>query len=338
MNKEVKLFCPRCGENIKSPNTNFCYECGLNIAELQKIIEINKDNLNEKMKNSNTEEQEVTRSPEAIISVDEITSLEIEKYEAKLIYLREKIVELEIEINDKVSNVLVFEAKLNEKFGVINQKLKKLDLQILEYGKRIDLLNERNEKPLDVENNIKFSFTDEKRKLEDLENEYKKTSEHYKEVLKEEAELPKLSAEEEIELKKLFRKLSLKHHPDKGGDASIFIKINEAYKKKDLEMLRNIDKNYLTPIEYEGLSLTDKLIRIKKQCIETEKKINDLEFEIAKITNDQTFLLMIQCEEKSERDILENIYMEMEKALELKSNELNSLIKEYNSTINKKYL
>ena len=31
------------------------------------------------------------------------------------------------------------------------------------------------------------------------------------------------------EIKKAFRKLSMKHHPDKGGDASKFKEINEAY-------------------------------------------------------------------------------------------------------------
>lgn len=31
------------------------------------------------------------------------------------------------------------------------------------------------------------------------------------------------------EIKKTFRKLSLKHHPDKGGDSNMFKKINEAY-------------------------------------------------------------------------------------------------------------
>ena len=31
------------------------------------------------------------------------------------------------------------------------------------------------------------------------------------------------------EIKKAFRKLSLKHHPDRGGDSDVFKKINEAY-------------------------------------------------------------------------------------------------------------
>ena len=36
---------------------------------------------------------------------------------------------------------------------------------------------------------------------------------------------------DEIILKKQYHKLSLKHHPDKGGDKNEFIKINEAYNK-----------------------------------------------------------------------------------------------------------
>ena len=31
------------------------------------------------------------------------------------------------------------------------------------------------------------------------------------------------------DIKKSYRKLSLKHHPDRGGDANDFKKINEAY-------------------------------------------------------------------------------------------------------------
>ena len=48
------------------------------------------------------------------------------------------------------------------------------------------------------------------------------------------------------EIKKAFRKLSLKHHPDRGGDAEEFKKINEAYstlgdveKKRMYDMQKN---------------------------------------------------------------------------------------------------
>ena len=48
------------------------------------------------------------------------------------------------------------------------------------------------------------------------------------------------------DIKKAYRKLSLKHHPDRGGDASEFKKINEAYqtlgtpeKKRMYDMQKN---------------------------------------------------------------------------------------------------
>ena len=41
--------------------------------------------------------------------------------------------------------------------------------------------------------------------------------------------IKKSSSEEDF--KKAYRKLILKHHPDKGGDSSFFIKIQEAYEE-----------------------------------------------------------------------------------------------------------
>jgi len=52
------------------------------------------------------------------------------------------------------------------------------------------------------------------------------------------------------DIKKAYRKLSLKHHPDRGGDASEFKKINEAYqtlgspeKRKMYDMQQNNPRN-----------------------------------------------------------------------------------------------
>ena len=43
------------------------------------------------------------------------------------------------------------------------------------------------------------------------------------------------------DIKKAFRKLSLKHHPDRGGDAEEFKKINEAYSTLgDVEKKKNV--------------------------------------------------------------------------------------------------
>ena len=47
------------------------------------------------------------------------------------------------------------------------------------------------------------------------------------------------------DIKKAYRKLSLKHHPDRGGDASEFKKINEAY-----QILNNED----TKASYDSMT------------------------------------------------------------------------------------
>ena len=49
-------------------------------------------------------------------------------------------------------------------------------------------------------------------------------------------------------IKKAFRKLSLKHHPDRGGDAEDFKKINEAYSTLgDVEKKRIYDMQKSNP-------------------------------------------------------------------------------------------
>jgi DnaJ-class molecular chaperone len=62
------------------------------------------------------------------------------------------------------------------------------------------------------------------------------------------------------EIKKAYRKLSLKHHPDKGGDSKIFKEINEAYqilgdkqKKQEYDFKRNMKHNGIPHINTRGI-------------------------------------------------------------------------------------
>lgn len=56
------------------------------------------------------------------------------------------------------------------------------------------------------------------------------------------------------EIKKAFRQLSLKHHPDRGGDAEEFKKINEAYSTlSDVEKKRMYDMKKANPFMAGGM-------------------------------------------------------------------------------------
>lgn len=61
-------------------------------------------------------------------------------------------------------------------------------------------------------------------------------------------------AASDVELKKAYRKLSMKHHPDKGGDPDTFKQINEAYDVlKDSEK-RKIYDDYGEDAIKEGMN------------------------------------------------------------------------------------
>ena len=67
------------------------------------------------------------------------------------------------------------------------------------------------------------------------------------------------------EIKKAFRKLSLKHHPDRGGDAEEFKKINEAYSTLgDIEKKRMYDMQKNNPFMAGGAGGMDGVDNIFK--------------------------------------------------------------------------
>ena len=64
-------------------------------------------------------------------------------------------------------------------------------------------------------------------------------------------------------IKKAFRKLSLKHHPDRGGDAEEFKKINEAYSTiGDVEKRRMYDMKKNNPFMAGGDGGVDEIFKM----------------------------------------------------------------------------
>lgn len=53
---------------------------------------------------------------------------------------------------------------------------------------------------------------------------------------------PKAEKKSSVDVRVLYKKLVLMHHPDKGGDPEIFIRLQNAYENNDIYTLQSIEK------------------------------------------------------------------------------------------------
>ena len=92
--------------------------------------------------------------------------------------------------------------------------------------------------------------------------------------LEEEPMLSDSDIVDSIKLKNLYKKLSLKTHPDKNnGDDSIFKIVLHAYKNKNILKLINIANQFNISIEYDDNMIT----YIEDNILNIEKKIDELQ-------------------------------------------------------------
>ena len=107
---------------------------------------------------------------------------------------------------------------------------------------------------------------------EDKEEDFEKAKDDYEEYTKshklaQKQKLKVLNASEQKELKKLYRRSSLKCHPDRVVDElhaeaeEIFVELNEAYKSNDLERVREISKQLKEGVM---LSKSDGITELKR--------------------------------------------------------------------------
>lgn len=116
------------------------------------------------------------------------------------------------------------------------------------------------------------------------------------------------------ELKRLYRKLVLLHHPDKGGDVNIFIRIQKAYEDEDIVTLQNIEKGNNTSSYGESFVLN---INIKDfpsmfdiEIMRLKTKIMELEY--------SSEIRWFNCEEKW-RYLIEDEYFSLEDELRFRT-------------------
>lgn len=225
------------------------------------------------------------------------------------------IVELE-EYIKKFSGVVVYEDKeiqgLKLELKVLEAKLQKLSSiksdylhDINEFNTQYNLkLGEIISKILEKEKEIVGKQVQENPEDEELKEAYEEASSNYEEfshdyqdVVNEERY--ELSVEEEKELKKLFRKAARLCHPDIVAEElreqakKIIQKLNDAYAKKDLEVVKEILYSLENGLSFDVASdtINDKeILRVK--ITELRIKIDVTFAEINEITEDETFIII----------------------------------------------
>ena len=223
--------------------------------------------------------------------------------------LKNKIDKLELELEE----IDDFDDKYDEVYAEI-QKLKK------ELLKQEELLNNKRREA--------------KKAKQDLDDDpaqqaYKEASDTYDEFHKEYDEISKekrivISDEEKTALKKLYREASRLCHPDivteelRAQAQAIFQELNDAYVKNDMEKVQEILQSLVkgTHFDVSSDTIDDKEI-LKVKIEEFQKKIEDIQYEIDNIINDETYHLI------NEIDDMEAYFEERKKMLTQTLEELN---------------
>jgi len=208
--------------------------------------------------------------------------------------------ELSIQIQDIKIALNLFLGEYNSRVGLLYVKLDKLKLKIEEYQTRIELAQGKKVSQEDlqlIEDEVERKFSQEQRKVDDLENEAFESSEEHRRHLEEEKGYS-LDDEVQQECKTLYRKLARRFHPDMAKDEKqrkefhkIFIAINEAYKNSDLEILRK----YMSQAEREEKiakeTLEEKLIRLKQDYKLIAAVVAKLRAELEDLKASETYRL-----------------------------------------------
>ena len=219
--------------------------------------------------------------------------------------LRQKALEKEHEYKrtkveyDEVLNNLEEAAQKKEE---IAKKLQDADLdeydELFEELKKIkeeyDDLKEELKKKKKTYEEMSQEKEEEFQEQAQAEEEFEEFSSNYEEELKEIH--PELTDNEEKELKKLYRKASRLCHPDivehrvKAEAEEIFISLNDAYVKKDLEQVKEIlyALENGTKFNIASDSITDAEI-LKTKIRELRKKVGEIISEINEIKSEDTY-------------------------------------------------
>jgi hypothetical protein len=269
---------------------------------------------------------------------------EILAWEARLLEKENEASDLSLEIQDIKIVLKLFLGEYYLRVGTLYVNLDRLKLRIREYERRIDVAKGRKLTQEDlesIETEVGETFSRDRRKVDDLENEASESAAEYDRHLEREAKQP-LDEEFQQELKRIYRQLALKFHPDKAKDEKqsrkfekIFVTIKEAYNDGDLETL----KKYMKQVEKEERiakeTPADKLARLKKDHERLLGIIAKLQAELEELKTDETYKLKKKVDQgkKEGKDLLQKLANDIEEEITENEATLDNLIAEYKNLI-----
>ncbi len=180
----------------------------------------------------------------------------------------------------------------DEDYEELTKAHKELQEEIEVLEKELENQEEELEKTKEFieDETIEEEYEEAKANFDEYENEYKQTKENQKDVMQ-------LSDDEKAELKKLFKKAARLCHPDivpdeelKAQATELMQQLNDAYSKQDLERIKEILSSLENGTVFETTSdkLEDK-IKLQEKIKEYKQNIKDIEDEIARIMEDDTY-------------------------------------------------
>lgn len=285
-------------------------------------------------------EEEITSSEIIPITSANDIQQEISIWETRISEKEREVSDLSIQVQDIKIALNIFLDEYNSRVGLLYVKLDKIKLKIKEYQLRIKLAQDKKVSQEDletIEEEVNETFSQERHKIDDLENEIFESSEEYSKHLEEEKTCP-LDDESRQECKALYRKLARKFHPDMAKDSDqrkefhkIFVAINEAYKNGDLEIL----KKYMEQAEQEEKidreTPEDKLNRLKEEYKVILGVLARLRAEIEDLKEDETYKLKERVDQakKEGRDLLQQLANEIKEEIAENQIKLDKLVAQY---------
>lgn len=270
---------------------------------------------------------------------------EISVWEARLSEKENEASELTIQIQDIKIAMDLFLGEYYSRVGIFYVRLDKLKLRIKEYEYRIAVAQGRKLTPEDlesIETEVDETFSQERHKVDDLENEASESAQEYEKHLEDEEKRRPLDREFQQELKKIYRRLALKFHPDKAKDEKqarkfqkIFAAIAEAYKKGDLETLKKYMKQAELEEKIAKETPEEKLARLKKDYENILGIIAKLCGELEDLKANETYKLKKKVDEakKEDRDLLQELAAEIKEEIAENQAILDKLVVDYKDII-----